>query len=114
LNDFSAGERQLYAMSLLWALRLVSNLPLPLAIDTPLARLDETHRLRFIHDYIPQISEQVVLFATDAEIDASLLEEARPEIARVYRLNFDAQEGETKVICESDSIADDRQLSLLS
>lgn len=114
LNEFSAGERQLYAMSLLWALRLVSNLPLPLAIDTPLARLDETHRLRFIHDYIPQVSDQVVLFATDAEIDMGLLEEAWFEIARVYLLNFDEQEGETKVICESDFIADDRQLSLLT
>lgn len=113
LNDFSAGERQLYAMSLLWALRLVSNLPLPLAIDTPLARLDETHRLRFVHDYIPHVSDQVVLFATDAEIDTALLEEARFEVARTYQLSFDEQQGETKVICKSDFATDDRQLSLL-
>jgi DNA sulfur modification protein DndD len=114
LRDFSAGERQLYAMSLLWALRLVSNLPLPLAIDTPLARLDETHRLRLIHDYLPQVSDQVLLFATDAEIDSDLLVEAKAETARVYRLNYDAMLGETKVSCESDSTARGRFLTVLS
>jgi DNA sulfur modification protein DndD len=112
LHDFSAGERQLYAMSLLWALRLVSNLPLPLAIDTPLARLDETHRLHLVHDYVPQVSDQVLLFTTDAEADSSLLAETRYEIARVYRLNYEPQQGETKVSCESDFIARGRSLSL--
>jgi len=114
LSDFSAGERQLYVMSLLWALRLVSNLPLPLAIDTPLARLDEMHRLRLIRDYIPQVSDQVLLFATDAEIDAALMEEAKPQTARVYWLNYDARQGETKVIREVNFIAHGRSLSLLS
>ena len=111
LSDFSAGERQLYAMSLLWALRLVSKLPLPLAIDTPLARLDETHRLRFIHDYIPQVSDQVLLFTTDAEMDTSLLANIEPQIARVYRLIYDLERGET-VVTRSDMFAQDAILSL--
>lgn len=97
LNDFSAGERQLYVMALLWALRSVSGLPLPLAIDTPLARLDETHRLRLMHDYIPHVSDQVLLFATDAEIDNALLFEAKDEVTRIYQLKYEPQEGETKV-----------------
>lgn len=97
LNDFSAGERQLYIMALLWALRSMSGLSLPLAIDTPLARLDEMHRLQFIHDYIPQVSDQVILFTTDAEIDNSLLFEAKDEVARIYQLKYAPQEGETKV-----------------
>jgi len=111
-SDFSAGERQLYAMSLLWALRLVSKLPLPLAIDTPLARLDEIHRLRFIHDYIPQVSDQVILFTTDAEMDSDLLTELRPQLARIYRLTYDLDREETTVTCSDKFVPDNAVLSL--
>lgn len=103
LSDFSAGERQLYAMALLWALRLVSKLPLPLAIDTPLARLDEVHRLRLIHDYIPMVSDQVLLFSTDAELDSQLQEEAKFETARIYRLNYNPEQGRTIVTSDRDT-----------
>ena len=97
LGDFSAGERQLYVMSLLWALRRVSGRQLPLAVDTPLARLDQIHRSRLLHDYVPAVSEQVVLFATDAELDAGLLAEAEPYLSRVYRLEYDTHQEATSV-----------------
>lgn len=97
LGDFSAGERQLYAMALLWALRQVSGRQLPLAVDTPLARLDEIHRQRLMHDYVPAVSDQVLLFATDVELDSELLAQAEPYLARVYRLNYDPQQGQTAV-----------------
>jgi DNA sulfur modification protein DndD len=69
LSAFSAGERQLFALALLWSLRQVSGRQLPLVIDTPLARLDDSHRTRLLHDFVPQISDQVVLLTTDAELD---------------------------------------------
>lgn len=100
LSNFSAGERQLYALALLWALRLISHRPLPLAIDTPLARLDETHRLRLVNDYIPKVSDQVLLFTTDAELDANLLTQVKPYLARIYRLNHDTEIGESSVTRE--------------
>jgi DNA sulfur modification protein DndD len=53
LETFSAGERQLYSLALLWAMRQVSGRSLPLAIDSPLARLDETHRQLMVQGYIP-------------------------------------------------------------
>jgi len=56
LSQFSAGERQLYALALLQALRQVSKRPLPLAVDTPLARLDDVHRQRLLGDYVPRDS----------------------------------------------------------
>ncbi len=97
LAQFSAGERQLYALALLWALRQVSGRQLPLVIDTPFARLDEIHRQRLLHDYIPVVSDQVVLFATTAEMDARLLSEAEPYIAHMHRLRYDAELDETVV-----------------
>ncbi len=101
LNEFSAGERQLYALALLWALRQVSGYQLPLAIDTPLARLDEIHRHRIINDYVPAVSDQVLLFATETEMDDVLTTESEPRLAREYRLYFHSLSGQAQVICNS-------------
>jgi DNA sulfur modification protein DndD len=97
VDDFSAGERQLYALALLRALRRVSKRQLPLAVDTPMARLDETHRERFLHRYVPEVSDQVLLFATDVELDAGMLEQAGPYLARLYNLYHDEERGETTI-----------------
>ncbi|MCI0336726.1 MAG: DNA sulfur modification protein DndD [Acidobacteria bacterium] len=98
LSAFSAGERQLFALALLWSLRQVSGRQLPLVIDTPLARLDDSHRSRLLHDFIPQVADQVALLTTDAEMDARLLGQAEPYLARAYRLHFDARKQETVVV----------------
>lgn len=97
LNDFSAGERQLYALAVLWAVRRISGRTLPLVIDTPLARLDQEHRRTFLHEYVPAVSDQVILFATDAEVDETLLEEARSNVSRVYRLTYHPSPEKTEV-----------------
>ena len=104
LEDFSAGERQLYAMALLWALRQISGRQLPLVIDTPLARMDEVHRSRLLVRYFPSVSDQVILFSTDAGLDAEMLAQAKPHLARSYQLNYDAHSGETIVTCNNEPI----------
>lgn len=96
LSSFSAGERQLYALALLQAMRKVSDQQLPLLVDTPLARLDAEHRHRLLHGYLPTVSDQVLLFATDAEADTPFLEEAQPYLAYAYRLRFDPTHGDTE------------------
>lgn len=101
LSEFSAGERQLYALALLWALRQVSGYQLPIAIDTPVARLDETHRNRIINDYIPAVSDQVLLFATDIEFGEETMAQAQHRLARVYHLDFQSTSEQTEVRCES-------------
>lgn len=98
LSSFSAGERHLFALALLWALRQAGGRQLPLVIDTPLARLDDVHRHRLIDDYVSNVSDQVLFFATDAELDEGLLTDAQTHLARVYRLNYDEQAEETVVI----------------
>lgn len=114
VSDFSAGERQLYALSLLWALRRVSKRQLPLAVDTPLARLDEAHRERFIHRYVPAASDQVLLFATDAEMDADTLAHSEPYISRLYRLYHDPRRGETQIVQDDQSVEGEPELVPLS
>jgi DNA sulfur modification protein DndD len=100
VGDFSAGESQLYVLALLQALRHVSKRELPLIIDTPLARLDETHRERLMAHYLPNISKQVILFATDSEANDGLVKQALAHTARLYQLRYDesAQQTTTEVI----------------
>lgn len=85
----SAGERQLLATSLLWGLARASGRPLPTIIDTPLGRLDSSHRRHLVDRYFPVASHQVILLSTDEEIDQVSLEHLRPYIGRTYHLGFD-------------------------
>ena len=95
----SAGEKQLLAISLLWGLARVSEKNLPMAIDTPLARLDSSHRYNLIERYFPTASHQVILLSTDTEITETEVERLREKnaIAREYLLDYDSHLNMTTV-----------------
>ena len=88
-DKLSAGERQLLATSLLWGLARASGRPIPTVIDTPLGRLDSTHRQHLVERYFPVAAHQVILLSTDEEIHEQNLPRLKPAIARSYRLEFD-------------------------
>jgi len=88
LMSLSAGERQLFAYAFLWAMREGCGQPLPLVIDTPVARLDEVHRDRVLNRLLPVISRQVLLFATSAEIDGPTIRQVDGMTSRVFYLNY--------------------------
>jgi DNA sulfur modification protein DndD len=92
LEAFSAGERQLFGLAMLEALRRVSDRHIPLIMDTPLARLDEAHRERVLLEYLPETSEQVVLLVTDAEIDHSLQNQVQRLSNQAFRIDHDPDE----------------------
>ena len=94
-KDLSAGEKQMYAVAVLWALADVSNRPLPLVIDTPLARLDSEHRKRLVNTYFPNASHQVVVLSTDTEIDQPLLEQLKPHLSHTVCVEHNIEDGET-------------------
>jgi DNA sulfur modification protein DndD len=96
-KQLSAGERQLLAMATMWALREVSNVPMPVIVDTPLGRLDSDHRLSVVQNYFPRASHQVILLATDTEVDDQVLSWLEPAISQAYYLNYDAAQGKTIV-----------------
>ena len=96
-ENLSAGERQLLGIALLWGLAKASGRPLPTAIDTPLGRLDTSHRTHFVERYLPFASHQTLVFSTDEEIVGGYLERLRPWIGRTYRLQYDDDAGLTRV-----------------
>ncbi len=95
--QLSAGEKQIYAISMLWALAKTSGRPLPMIIDTPLARLDSDHRRLLVEQYFPKASHQVLILSTDTEVDQSYFSRLRRAIAHAYRLDFDPAEHGTKI-----------------
>lgn len=96
-SELSAGERQLLAVALLWGLARSTGQPLPVIIDTPLGRLDASHRGHLIDRYFPNASHQVILLSTDTEIDADALGHLHRAVGHSYRLEHDDTVGATTV-----------------
>lgn len=96
-NRLSAGERQVFAISVLWALGKTSGLELPMIIDTPLSRLDTTHRKAIMASYIPNASRQVILLCTDSELTQDLDGIIAPYVARRYEIQVKSGSRSTEV-----------------
>lgn len=88
-SSFSAGEKQLLVIAMLWALGICSKKQFPVVVDTPLARLDSVHRKALIMNYFPKVSEQTILLSTDEEIYGKLYQLLSPHIGREYTLLYD-------------------------
>lgn len=97
--SLSAGEKQLYAMSLLWALRSVSGRNLPIIIDTPMGRLDSEHRHALLTRFFPDAANQTILLSTDTEINPEAYQQLKPVISHAFSLEFDDAVGATNVRC---------------
>jgi DNA sulfur modification protein DndD len=96
-DRLSAGERQLLAISVLWGLARASGRPLPMIVDTPLGRLDSSHRKRLVSHYFPHASHQVILLSTDEEISGRYYQSLMPFVGRSYQLVHDEELGGTTV-----------------
>lgn len=96
-DRLSAGERQLLATAMLWGLARASGRPIPTIIDTPLGRLDSSHRKHLVERYFPYASHQVLLLSTDEEIVGSYHQSLKPFVARHYLLAHDEAMGQTSI-----------------
>ena len=87
-EELSAGEKQIYTTALLWSLAKISGKPLPMILDTPLGRLDASHRELLVERYFPYASHQVILLSTDTEIDEHLHLLLEPSISHMFHLEY--------------------------
>jgi DNA sulfur modification protein DndD len=91
-SGLSAGEKEVFAVSLLWGLAQTSQLKLPIVIDTPLSRLDSTHRDNIVNNYFPNAGEQVVILSTDTEIDKDYYRTLKARLSGAGSLEFDQRQ----------------------
>lgn len=91
-SALSAGEKEVFAISLLWGLAQTSQLKLPIIIDTPLSRLDSTHRDNIVNNYFPNAGEQIIILSTDTEIDQDYYRSLKPRLCGAASLEFDQRQ----------------------
>jgi DNA sulfur modification protein DndD len=96
-SSLSAGEKEVFALSLLWGLAQTSQLQLPILIDTPLSRLDSTHRDNIINHYFPNAGQQVIILSTDTEIDKNYYRNLQPYLSGAASLEFEPRQEITTI-----------------
>jgi DNA sulfur modification protein DndD len=90
-----AGVAQVIAISLILALARSAALPSALVLDTPFARLDETHRDNIL-SFIPTESKQVVLLIQSGEkISSKVQEKFMQKVAKEYLISMGSNEHES-------------------
>ena len=97
VDDFSKGEKQIYILCLIWALIKTSNTDVPFIIDTPYARIDETHRNGLTTKYLPNISKQVIVLSTNEEFDKESYLAIKDYLCNEYLLQYLDKERKTIV-----------------
>lgn len=97
-SAMAAGEKEIFAVSLLWGLAQTSQVKLPIIIDTPLSRLDSQHRDNIVNNYFPHAGEQVIILSTDTEIDTNYYRSLKPHLSGAACLAFDQRQELTTVV----------------
>ena len=86
---------QIYILCLYWALIKSSDIEIPFIIDTPYARIDETHRNNITSEYLSSISNQVIILSTNTEIDEKAYREIKPKLNGEYLIEYDDKNRKT-------------------
>ena len=96
-RSFSEGEKQIYGLSVTYALAKASKKEFGFIIDTPFAKLDTIHKGNVINKFIPKIGSQVIILAQDGELDGQYLDEVRKYCTKEYNFESD-EENNTKLL----------------
>ncbi len=88
-ENLSAGEKQIYILSILFGIISMSKYKVPLVFDTLLGRLDHTHKTHIVNSFIRECGEQVIILATDTEIDEQYFKLLQPMLSSYYKIDYD-------------------------
>ena len=87
-GNISTGEKEIYALSVLWGLSKISNKWLPVIVDSPLAKLDKSHVDKITENFFPNAGDQVIILSHDREIGPELYGKLKPYINKAYTLSL--------------------------
>lgn len=97
ISRLSKGERQIFILSLYWAIIKLSGQDIPFIIDTPYARIDANHRKVISEKFFPNISKQVIILSTDEEVNEEYYNIIKPYLAKEYLLVNDENQNRTSI-----------------
>lgn len=97
IKYLSDGEKQLFALALLWAMAIQTGKHFPYILDTPLGRLDTGHRQDLVNQFFGKAADQMILTSTNEEVDDVLFETILPYVSKTYLLEYDFEKKETIV-----------------
>ena len=87
-DRLSSGEKQIFVMSLYWAMMNQSKNDLPFIIDTPFARIDAQHRANITEHFFKKLTGQLIILSTDEELSNNHLEAMAGQVSHVYMLEY--------------------------
>lgn len=88
-SSLSAGQMQILIMALVSALAQITYCAAPFVIDTPLARLDSSHRQGLFKHWCG-LPQQVILLSQDTEITFEVKEQLHGHIQKTYLVKADS------------------------
>lgn len=97
-SRLSAGERQLLALAVLWAVQSYSDKKMPMFVDTPLGRLDSKHRKNMVERFLTEASHQTIVLSTDSEVTPDLLRGVQAYVGAQYRLDYYEDDQSTRIV----------------
>ena len=89
----SAGESQVYVIALYMSMLQLSNLNIPIIIDTPFGRIDEEHRNNLITSFIKKLNNEIIILSTNEEVVDDLYQNIKENIAEEYTIQNDFSNG---------------------
>lgn len=98
-STFSNGEKQVYIMTLYWAIMRLSKQEVPFIIDTPFARIDSEHRVNITEKFFNDLAGQVFIFSTNEEIVGQHLQILETNIQAKFLL--ENLENEKTTVCSN-------------
>ena len=101
IKDFSAGESEIVAFSLLWAVNITSNKFYPIITDSPFNRLDSTHRKQFIEKILKKSKSQIIFLSTDKEIGSDDYYGIKNYISKTYLIKHNKIDKTSKIVGKS-------------
>ena len=88
IDSLSKGEKQIFVMSLYWAMMKQSKCQLPFIIDTPFARIDTEHRTNIVDHFFKRLPGQLLILSTNEEINAKHMQAMSDSISNSFMLEF--------------------------
>jgi len=96
-SRLSAGERQLLSLAVLWAVQSYSDRKMPMIVDTPLGRLDTSHRRSMVERFLTEASHQVIVLSTDSEVTPELAASVADSVSAQFRLHYESADQSTRI-----------------